>query len=881
MSTFTGISLKTMQFTLKPNGILHFNNFKIVKFNDNIQPFVLVKNTILNNQDMQGIQDWNTRKLVLFNFEDTNTYGLLNSEVGKVIAQYTNIDFTSYNFTGFDFAGYTVFKIIKIKKTSELVFKNIQEEISAFDVNGNVSGTQLENINISNQSFNTNSATILINSTQKSGFFMFGFKCDPAKTNLFTTDEQSAITETIDNMIYIFDNNFTTGFLNGAVPSEIKFKLLMDNTEEVEIINTSPVSNYNISFNNTSINQSTSNSVISVGTSSTITLFVEIISGVTDSKINLRFSSNDIIFNTFVPELKQIGGNTYLVSSRPSGLNPDLYIFNISVFKISAVDRNTRSTTSVISLNNTRDIEVFIEPDLKTEYFGGQTPLVDPLTIQITNNNPTIFDIPSQITFPTIDGTNINNTIFTIAGTSNPSNLNNILSVDFTVQTASALFQNLTIPSLSIQVASIQTQGNITKCFINTSSPIQYNPIVTIATAPGTLEDLSRATLTGTKVQRPITPQTFTFSVKVIDGQLVIEYEINLQVDQISKRFSAIDDVNFQAYEGDIYVFDTSHPSNQNHLMTFFSSNTINSNNELVSGVVYDNNINQGSVGSKITLTVPLNSQFSNIYISDFPSGEDRQTKLTGLCRINILPNPTNIDIGTFNFTLLVGDGTSTMSLVPNEDINHIPISGINDLTIGNDEGNTDADRVLELFSGESPIPTIQVYSIYLSKPENLEFVVFNKTYVLLTWNVTNNANIYHFANPRESRYPIDVYYNIYREDADTNNITLLGTSIINSFTDITPENFNNYNYYIESVATWEGLTMTSQKSNALFVFVCENNRFPDGRWNNSFSNPKLYKELSTCSNRNDITSSLFPNSWSLSRKETYARLAKLSINKR
>jgi len=879
MSTFTGISLKTMQFTLKPNGISHFNNFKIVKFNANIQPFVLVKNTILNNQDMQGIQDWNTRKLVLFNFEDTATYGLLNNEVGKVIAQYTDLDFTSYNFTGFDFADYTVFKIIKIKKTSELVFKNIQEEISTFDVNGNVSGTQLENINISNQSFNTNSP-ILINSTQKIdtiGFFMFGFKCDTIKTNLFTTDEGSAITETIDNMIYIFDNNFTTGFLSGAVPSEIKFKLLMDNTEEVEIINTTPVSNYNISFDNTTISPSTSNRVISVGTSSIITLFVEIINGVTNSKINLRFSSNDIIFNTFVPELKRIVDTTYLVSSRPSGLNPDLYIFNISVFKISAVDRNTRSTTSVISLKNTRDIEVFIEPDLKTEYFGGQT---NPLTIQITNNNSTIFNIPSQITFPTIDGTNINNTIFTIASTANPSNLNNILSVDFTVETASTLFKNLTIPSLSIQVASIQTQGNITKCFINTSSPIQYNPIVTIETAPGTLEDLSRATLTGINVQRPITPQTFTFSVKVIDGQFVIEYETNLQVDQISKRFSAIDDVNFQAYEGDIYVFDTSHPSNQNHLMTFFSSNTINSNNELVSVVVYDDR-NQGSVGSKITLTVPLNSQFSNIYISDFPSGEDRQTKLTGLCRINILPNPTNINIGTFNFTLLVGDGTSTMSLVPNVDINSIPISGINDLTIGNDAGNTDAERILELFSGEfAPIPTIQVYSIYLSKPENLEFVVFNKTYVLLTWNVTNNANIYPFANPRESRYPIDVSYNIYREDADTNNITLLGTSIINSFTDITPENFNNYNYYIESVATWEGLTMKSQKSNALFVFVCENNRFPDGRWNNSFSNPKLYKELSTC-NRTDITSSLFPNSWSLSRKETYSRLAKLSINKR
>ena len=125
MSTFTGITLKTMQFTLKPNGILHFNNFKIVKFNDNIQPFVLVKNTILNNQD---IQTWNTRKLVLFNFEDTNTYRLLNSEVGKVIAQYTNIDFTSYNFTGFDFADYTVFKIIKIKKLQNWYLKTYKKK---------------------------------------------------------------------------------------------------------------------------------------------------------------------------------------------------------------------------------------------------------------------------------------------------------------------------------------------------------------------------------------------------------------------------------------------------------------------------------------------------------------------------------------------------------------------------------------------------------------------------------------------------------------------------------------------------------------------------------------------------------------------------------
>jgi hypothetical protein len=315
--------------------------------------------------------------------------------------------------------------------------------------------------------------------------------------------------------------------------------------------------------------------------------------------------------------------------------------------------------------------------------------------------------------------------------------------------------------------------------------------------------------------------------------------------------------------------------------MSFFSSSTINSNNELLNRVIYDDNINQGEPGSKITLTIPSNSQYSNIFISDFPSGENKQNRVTGLCKINILPNPTNINIGSFNFTILRGGGISIASLVPNLDSNGIPIQGINNLDIEIDANTTDATRILELFSGERrPIPTITVYSIYLSKPENVDFVVFNKTHILITWNV-NNSPIYSFANPRESRYTISVYYNIYREDVDTNNISLLGSTNFSTFTDTTAINFNNYNYYIESVATWEGTSITSKRSEPLFVFVCENNRFPNGRWNNSFSNPKLYKELSTCNSRNSITTNLFPNSWSLSKKQTYARLAKLSINKR
>lgn len=871
MSSFQGIELKMMKFTINPQNENRYNNVKVIKFYDNVQPFVLVKNNIINNSDLLS---WNNRQLVEFDFE-TNL-GLTGNGIGKIIAQLSNDVFV--NDSNIDFSSYTVFKILKIKKIGNSeISKNIQEQIDNYDSNGNVSGTQLEDINVSKDSFDPTITSMTINFINTELYFVFGFKCTSTKSLIYNTNETSSINHTFENMIYIFNNNFTTGFSSAATESTMKIKLLMNNTDTVEIVNTSPSASYNILFNNDSSN------IINIGTSSIITFFIQISSGVTNSKINLRFLSGDIIFNTFVPIFKQVGTNQYLLSSRPSGLNPDLYVFNVSVFKISAVDKITRSTTSVISLNGNRDIEFFIEPDLKQEYFGGLNPSVQPLKIQITNQNPSIFNMTNEVIFPSIDPNNvadISNAQFTITSTSNPDNLNNLLFVDFEVITNSSLFNNISIPSISIQVASIV--ANTTKCFINTADGnISYSPVISISTAEGTIEDLSSATLLGVNTQKTINPQTYTFTVKIVDSQFVIEYDTTLQIDPIVRRFSLINDISFQAFENDIYIFDTSHFSNQNHLISFFTSSTINSNNELLSGVIYDENINQGEPGSKITINIPSNSQYSNIFISDFPSGDNKQNRVTGLCKINILPNPTNINIGTFNFSLLKGGQLSTATLIPNLDSNNIPIQGINTLDIEIDTTKTDASRILELFSGERrPIPTITVNSIYLSKPENITFVVFNRTYILLNWNV-NNSSIYSFANPRESRYTISVYYNIYREDADTNNTTLIGTTNFSTFTDTTATNFNNYNYYIESVATWEGISITSKRSDQLFVFVCENNRFPNGRWNNSFSNPKLYKQLSTCNTRNSITTNLFPNSWSLSQKQTFARLAKLSINKR
>ena len=888
MSSFQGITLKTMKLMvvsdMDDNQII--GNVKIIKLKSEVQPFILVKNTIIDGTTFTAMP-WNTRKLVTFDFE---TYpGLINGNIGKIMTQYSPISSDSI---GTGYTGYTVFNVLKIKIKGESVFKRIQRTIDLFQTDstqanfGQKIGTQLENINISPNSFKTDGNTQLPNSITDHDVLDagFDFKCKITTAELYSVNENVSEEEDFQDMIYIFNNNFTTGFSENAIETEMKLKFLMDNTETVEIINTSPNINYDILINN-----STSGNIISSNNNNIITLFVKINSGVTNSKSPLRFISNDIIFNSFVPEFKTIGSTTYLVSSKPSGINPELYVFNVSVFKISAVDRITRSTTSVISLNGSREIEIFIEPDLTVEYFGGATPLSQALPIGIVNNNPNIFQIQevgteaniSTILFPTIAGNSISNAIFIIKSLENPDNLNEELVISFNFQPiAGSIFAGLQIPDISIQIASIFS--NTTKVFLNTaSSSIVYNPPLIIGTAPGTIQDLSSAELVGVDSQLSVVAQTYNFNVRVIDNEFTVEYVSGLQTASIVRRFGNLaSDINFSAYENDIYVFDTSHPSNKNHMLSFFTSSTITGSNYLSDDFIAINNeINQGEPGAVISLTVPSFANYTDIYISDFPTGTEQQNKLNGLCRIGILANPTNIDIGTFNFNTLIGSGTSSMTFVPNLDGNNRPIEGINVLDISNNPNNTDATRILDLFSGEkNPIPQITVYSIYLSKPTNVTFTVFNTEFVSLNWKI-HNGNIYTAANPLLSRFAIDIYYNIYRDDKEANKTELIGTSILNTFTDSSAKNFKNYGYYIESVATWNGLSLTSERSSELFVFVCENNRFPQGRWNNSFTNTKIYKQITECSE--EMTTSLFPNSWSISQNEIYARLSKLPISKR
>ena len=174
------------------------------------------------------------------------------------------------------------------------------------------------------------------------------------------------------------------------------------------------------------------------------------------------------------------------------------------------------------------------------------------------------------------------------------------------------------------------------------------------------------------------------------------------------------------------------------------------------------------------------------------------------------------------------------------------------------------------------------INSVTLITPTITSISVSNSKVINITWEISGK-NVYDFTNPLIGEYNIESFFNIYRQKSGSDNIELIGTSITTNYTDNTAIQFTNYNYYIEGVARWEGLTLTSQKSNKEegFVFVCENNPFPTGRWNNTRENRKLYRQLSTnCELVNQSSSTprfsgnLFPNSLTLTKKGIYKFLS-------
>ena len=167
---------------------------------------------------------------------------------------------------------------------------------------------------------------------------------------------------------------------------------------------------------------------------------------------------------------------------------------------------------------------------------------------------------------------------------------------------------------------------------------------------------------------------------------------------------------------------------------------------------------------------------------------------------------------------------------------------------------------------------------------------IFGINQVLLSWDFKCD-NIY-----------VNIYFNIYRMQASTDVLTskkiiLLGSTQNKYFYDDNPIPYLIATYYIEPVITWENeiLKLTQQSRSKL---ICKRNRFPYGRYNVRYDNPKLFsftngnlsndkdtflnEKIKTGNNclKNNMSSNkktgiLFKNTNVMTKKEIFTMLAK------
>ena len=237
----------------------------------------------------------------------------------------------------------------------------------------------------------------------------------------------------------------------------------------------------------------------------------------------------------------------------------------------------------------------------------------------------------------------------------------------------------------------------------------------------------------------------------------------------------------------------------------------------------------------------------------------------------------SNIDIGQAIISDITSNNNENEGVVSFIPSNYEGISTFNIKLNPNISYSNDLKVIIDQLTN-----SFIINSVALIKPNITNITVTNSKVINIYWEISGKS-VYDFTNPLIGEYNIESFFNIYRQKSGSDNIELIGSSITTNYTDNTAIEFTNYNYYIEGVARWEGLTLTSQRSNKEegFVFVCQNNPFPGGRWNNTRENRKLYRQLSTnCELVNQSSSTprfsgnLFPNSLTLTKKGIYKFLS-------
>lgn len=578
--------------------------------------------------------------------------------------------------------------------------------------------------------------------------------------------------------------------------------------------------------------------------------------------IPILMASDDPFYRTYNERVKIIAGRTFYIVNVRTSIDGDIYVLSFNIVDFKVVNRFGLELAT-IELGGSTEFFVKIIPDGRLDMLPADVTIY----FQFDNQYPHLIDMPDVIAYPARD---------LIGNRTEPSFISasygltgDVDEFEVRISTVSDNFyynEIENIPSIQVNIANIYINAN--KVLIDIFDYQNPNFSQTVQILPRRLSDITETlSLEAVIVASTATFVTFNYTSIFSNNQFTIT--------ESASGATELTEFNYQnpiiSKQGDVIYIDTSDPSNYGQKITFYDGNT-NYANELKdeNGEIlaqYSRTYPQGTENSYVSIRLPTDKTL--IYYRNQPINPKQAYWQYGFGEIQ-LSTLEYKSIGDITFTPI--DGTlagGIMSLVSNDHQGQVDIK----MSIADND----------LFA-ETNVGTITARTIKVTPPINLSFTIANDNEVNLSWNVEEvGKTLYDFADPTLTRYATNVTFEILRLTFITGEpiYNVIATSDRAEYTDTTAIRYTNYRYKIRAVIEWEGVIVRSNMSDFLFVFVCENNAFPYGRWSNTTNNPKLYKPLNeTCNAIQQVTrfplaGPLFPNAAQMTQKEIYTMLAR------
>ncbi len=319
-----------------------------------------------------------------------------------------------------------------------------------------------------------------------------------------------------------------------------------------------------------------------------------------------------------------------------------------------------------------------------------------------------------------------------------------------------------------------------------------------------------------------------------------------------------------------------------------------------LSGIANLSSLNE-RIETPYILTYQINNRLSNDFIGKLTESKKffNFTETFGQVRTYTKGEKTVLNIKKFRTPLKLNDNETDLS--KNEFNNFLQNNNVNTVInrqsdfilkkIKHQDRRVDSDRLIktgigkiiyksEEYNSSGNIDISSAYTGIFGDPinfnvvnlgtiQNIQSEIINNKEVNLKWDYFND------------NLTVEILFVVYRsQDSTTEKKYIeIGRTKNRYFRDYTAVPFLKVFYKLESIAMWRGIEMNTGTSYHS-TFICENNNFKFGRYNNTTENPKLYKPINTSCNKIGMegiskTGNLFPNSVTLTKKELYTELSR------